>query len=90
MASKCPHCGRQLKWYNIKADCPDCGISIPNYNWEARLEEDNIKAEEMWKAFVENISITERENRKLQRNNIPLHFRTYLPEFQIREGEKET
>lgn len=45
MASKCPNCGRQLKWYNIKADCPDCGISIPNYNWEERLEQDNILAE---------------------------------------------
>lgn len=45
MASKCPNCGRQLKWYNIKADCPDCGISIPNFNWEERLEQDNILAE---------------------------------------------
>ncbi len=45
MASKCPNCGRQLKWYYIKADCPDCGISIPNYNWEERLEQDNILAE---------------------------------------------
>lgn len=44
--------------------------------------EDNIKAEQMWKAFVESISIKERENKKLQQNNIPLHFRTYMPEFQ--------
>lgn len=45
MASKCPNCGRELKWYYIKADCPDCKISIPNFNWEERLEQDNILAE---------------------------------------------
>ena len=44
--------------------------------------EDNIDAENLWKTFVESISIKERENKKLQRNNIPLHFRTYMPEFQ--------
>ena len=43
--------------------------------------EDNIKAEQMWKTFVEHISIKERENKKLQQNNLPLHFRTYMPEF---------
>ncbi len=43
--------------------------------------EDNKKAEQMWKTFVESISIKERENKKLQQNNIPLHFRTYMPEF---------
>ncbi|MBQ8504256.1 MAG: hypothetical protein IJ491_08265 [Clostridia bacterium] len=56
MASKCPNCGRQLKWYNIKADCPDCGISIPNYNWEARLEEDNIKAEAKFRKFYNTLN----------------------------------
>lgn len=54
--------------------------------------EDNMMAEQMWKAFVESISIKERENKKLQQNNIPLHFRTYMPEFQTegdRHGSKE-
>lgn len=46
MASKCPNCGRTLKWYDVKAECKDCGVSIPNFNWEARLEEDSIRAEE--------------------------------------------
>ena len=50
--------------------------------------EDNLEAEQLWKAFVESISIKERENKKLQRNNIPLHFRTYMPEFQ-NKGEEE-
>jgi len=49
--------------------------------------EDNMEAEQMWKAFVESISIKERENRKLQQSNIPLHFRTYMPEFQ-QKGDK--
>lgn len=46
-----------------------------------QYSEDNIKAEQMWKTFVDHISIKERENRKLQQNNLPLHFRTYMPEF---------
>jgi len=29
------------------------------------------------------------ENKKLQQNNIPLHFRTYMPEFQ-KKGEEST
>ena len=49
--------------------------------------EDNMDAEQMWKVFVESISIKERENIKLQKNNIPLHFRTYMPEFQKKKGE---
>ena len=44
MASKCPNCGRVLKWYDVKAECKDCGVSIPNFNWEARLEEDAERA----------------------------------------------
>lgn len=49
-------------------------------------EEDNMEAEQLWQIFVESISIKERENKELQRNNIPLHFRTYMPEFQ--KGEE--
>ena len=46
MASKCPNCGRTLRWYDVKAECKDCGVSIPNFNWEARLEEDSERAAE--------------------------------------------
>lgn len=53
MAAKCPKCCTALKWYNIKAECPSCGVSIPNYNWEARLEEDNKKAEERFARFYD-------------------------------------
>lgn len=36
----------------------------------------------LWKAFYESISIKERENKKLQRNNLPLRFRGNMTEFQ--------
>ncbi len=57
MASQCPNCGEKLKWYNLKADCPNCGISIPNFNWEARLEEDNIKAEAKFNALYKTLNM---------------------------------
>ncbi len=49
--ANCPHCGRVLNFWNIKAECPDCGINIPNYDWEGRLEEDAKNAEIAWKKF---------------------------------------
>lgn len=51
MASTCPNCGKKLHLYNIKAECSSCGVSIPNFNWEARLEEDNERAESKFKSF---------------------------------------
>ncbi len=49
--ANCPHCGRVLNFWNIKAECPDCGINIPNYDWEGRLEEDAKNAEIAWTKF---------------------------------------
>lgn len=57
MASKCPNCGHEIKWYNLKADCSACGVSIPNFNWEARLEEDNKKAEEKFGKFYRTLNL---------------------------------
>lgn len=51
MASTCPNCGKKLHFWNVKADCSACGVSIPNYNWQARLEEDNIRAEKQLAVF---------------------------------------
>ncbi len=51
MASTCPNCGRRLRWYDVKAECKECGVSIPNFNWEARLEEDAVKAEQKSLSF---------------------------------------
>lgn len=56
MASACPNCGRKLHIYNIKAECPDCGVSIPNFNWEARLEEDNEKADRKFESFYKSLN----------------------------------
>ncbi len=56
MASNCPNCNHKLKWYNIKAECPSCGVSMPNFNWEARLEEDNKKAEEKFAALYKTLN----------------------------------
>ncbi|MBQ3136215.1 MAG: hypothetical protein IJB74_01900 [Clostridia bacterium] len=56
MAAKCPNCGKELKFYNIKAECPGCGVSIPNYNWEARLEEDSRIAEEKFAALYRTLN----------------------------------
>jgi len=79
----------------------EAGIHIPGQNYIMlkltesqalvlhQYTEDNVKAEELWTTFVEHISIKERENKKLQQNNIPLHFRTYMPEFQ-KKGEEST
>lgn len=36
----------------------------------------------MWKSFTKSISIRERENLMLQRQNLPLRFRSHLPEFE--------
>lgn len=56
MASTCPNCGRKLHWYDVKAECSECGVSIPNFNWEARLEEDNSKAEKQFQSFYRNLN----------------------------------
>jgi probable DNA metabolism protein len=36
---------------------------------------------QLWQRYHQNISITERENKKLQRQNIPLKFQHWLTEF---------
>ena len=49
--SYCPHCFKQLHFWNVKAECPHCGTNIPNYDWENMLERDAKKAEEAWRGF---------------------------------------
>ena len=51
MASSCPNCGKKLHIWNVKAECSSCGVSIPNYNWQARLEEDSVRAEKQFAVF---------------------------------------
>lgn len=62
-------------------------------NWEIRhltdKEEEKLKQldntheeySDLWKVFFESISIKERENKKLQTNNLPLRFRNHMTEF---------
>lgn len=56
MASTCPNCGKKLHLWDVKAECSACGVSIPNYNWQARLEEDNIKAEKQFAVFYKSLN----------------------------------
>lgn len=56
MASTCPNCGKKLHLWEVKAECSNCGVSIPNHNWQARLEEDNIKAEKQFAVFNKTIN----------------------------------
>lgn len=49
-----------------------------------RLEALSEKEEDyvaLWKTFFHAIAIEERRNEKLQRNHMPLHYRTYVTEF---------
>lgn len=41
----------------------------------------------LWKTFFDTIAIKERINPKLQRNNLPIRFRSNLPEFTSRDNE---
>lgn len=56
MASTCPNCGKKLHIWNVKAECSSCGVSIPNYNWQARLEEDNVRAENRFSIFYRTMN----------------------------------
>ncbi len=47
----------------------------------AAMEDYQEEYVDLWKTFFEAVSIPERENRDLQRNHLPLHFRSHMPEF---------
>lgn len=70
-----------------------CALHIPQKPWALvdAFELDSINEyhntdrydeyKDLWKIFFDNIAIKERINPKLQRNNIPLHFRDDMAEF---------
>lgn len=62
-------------WYIRRLE-PEEGRQLEE--WEEEKEE----YVDLWKVFFESISIKERENPALQRNNMPLHYRKYVTEFQ--------
>lgn len=47
-----------------------------------RVSGAELEFERLWKGFFETISIRQRENPVCQRNNLPLHFRRDMVEFQ--------
>lgn len=48
---------------------------------------DQEEYEQLWRAFYSSISIVERENYELQRNNLPLRFRAYMTEFENQQHQ---
>lgn len=47
-----------------------------------QLSENEHEFQRLWKGFCKSISIRQRENRKLQQQNLPLRFQTNMVEFQ--------
>jgi probable DNA metabolism protein len=50
-------------------------FETPNYS------QNEEKFQKLWKSFFNAVSIKERENKKLQQNQVPLIYRTYMNEF---------
>ena len=46
------------------------------------ISENEVQIVGLWRSFCKTISIKERENLKLQRNHLPLHYRGDMTEFQ--------
>lgn len=70
-------------------------IHIPGRQWILaqlpKLEQEKLdeiwgiddEYSNLWKIFFKSIAIKERTNPKLQRNNLPLRYRSYMTEFKI-------
>lgn len=56
-------------------------VSGENFNLPPSFRNEDEEIKKLWKTFFHSISIKDRENRKLQRQNMPLRFRTYMEEF---------
>lgn len=55
-------------------------ITIDAEDVEKRLSLNEKEHRKLWKLFFNTISITERENPNVQRNNMPIRFREFLTE----------
>lgn len=49
---------------------------------EPTLSKDEEKFKKLWNKFFKSVSIQSRKNEKLQKNLVPLLYRTYMTEFQ--------
>ncbi len=58
-------------------------VSSQEETWLKELSEkvDNQQYDKLWKVFHHSISIKERENRVLQRNLVPIHYRKNMTEW---------
>lgn len=45
--------------------------------------ESEEKFQKLWKTFFQSVTIQSRENKKLQRQTVPLLYRTYMSEFDV-------
>lgn len=66
---------------------PDYGWFIQKLTKEEQKQMDGLEKyqgemADLWKGYTRSISIKERENPDLQRNNLPLRFRVHMTEFQ--------
>ncbi len=59
------------------------GGEILNLEKIKKITEKEESIDSMWKAFFSSVSIKERENKGLQRNNLPLRFRSNMSEFKL-------
>lgn len=55
--------------------------SAVDFSALGKIDTEEEELEQLWKAFVESISIVERTNPKLQRQNLPIRFRGNMTEF---------
>ncbi len=56
-------------------------LEIHSYSGKLEISEDDSDYEGLWKIFTESIAIKDRINTKLQRQMLPLYFRTNMTEF---------
>ncbi len=54
--AKCPKCGAPISPFDWRADCKNCGVNLMTYNMEARLDEDEKKAEAEYEKLDELIA----------------------------------
>ncbi len=69
-------------WIYVMAD----EINLDKF-WEVSEREEEFQS--LWKTFFNTIAIKERKNNKLQRNNLPLRFRSNMLEFLSEHKESE-
>ena len=70
------------QWYLVRGELP--------FSKDQEIYSDKEADYQMlYRHFCQSIAITERKNPKLQRNMLPLRFRTYMTEFECQnEAEK--